>query len=95
MASTTRRIGAGLAATAAAAAAALTAGGPATASPGPQISCAGARCTNTGDTVGIGFGTYTCPNGIGYPSVAIVFPHRTAPVYPANCTPTTFPGYNH
>ncbi|GAA1458388.1 hypothetical protein [Williamsia maris] len=93
MTSTTRRIAAGIAAGAAAAAFTLAAAGPAAAGPGPQISCAGPRCTNTGDTVGIGFGTYTCPNGIGYPSIAIVFPRSTASVYPANCNPTGFPNY--
>lgn len=61
--------------------------GSAPASAGPAISCAGPRCTNVGDTVGLGFGTFTCPNGIAYPSVAIVWPHSSSYVYPANCNP--------
>lgn len=53
----------------------------------PMVVCAGAVCTNHGDTVGIGYGNYRCPNGFAYPSIAIVPPHSTMPVIPANCGP--------
>lgn len=87
---TTRRVLA--AAAMAAGIAGATVIGAAPAAAGPAISCAGPRCTNVGDTIGLGYGTFTCPNGISYPSVAIVWPHSTSYVYPANCTPTVFPG---
>ncbi|GAB08307.1 hypothetical protein GOARA_008_00070 [Gordonia araii NBRC 100433] len=51
----------------------------------PQIHCTGAMCVNRGDTPGIGHGTYTCPNGLQYPSIAFVPAHSTAWVFPANC----------
>lgn len=51
----------------------------------PNIHCAGQICHNYGDQIGIGFGTYQCPNGIQYPSFAVVPPFATAAVYPANC----------
>ena len=54
---------------------------------GPQITCTGAICKNRGDVIGIGFGQYRCPNGIVYPSIAIVPPRGTAAVFPANCSP--------
>ena len=66
---------------------ATTAVGAGEAAAAPLITCAGSICTNHGDTIGIGFGNYTCPNGIVYPSIAIVLPHSSAPVYPATCTP--------
>ncbi|MFT4201838.1 hypothetical protein [Gordonia sp. (in: high G+C Gram-positive bacteria)] len=52
---------------------------------GPQIRCVGAKCTNKGDAAGIGHGTYTCPNGLQYPSIAYVPAHGTAWVFPAQC----------
>ncbi|WP_035719566.1 hypothetical protein [Gordonia shandongensis] len=51
----------------------------------PYIVCSGAACTNYGDMPGIGMGQYRCPNGLVYPSIAVVMPHSTAPVMPVNC----------
>ncbi|GED99146.1 hypothetical protein [Gordonia crocea] len=56
-----------------------------TAGAAPLIHCKGALCTNRGDSVGIGHGMYACPNGLQYPSIAIVPPHSSAWVFPANC----------
>ncbi|UZF57829.1 hypothetical protein LH935_07545 [Gordonia polyisoprenivorans] len=33
----------------------------------PNIHCAGQICHNYGDQIGIGFGTYQCPNGTYLP----------------------------
>lgn len=58
---------------------------PTPADAAPLIHCKGALCTNRGDTVGIGHGMHTCPNGLQYPSIAIVPPRASAWVFPANC----------
>ncbi|MEO9329482.1 hypothetical protein [Gordonia aurantiaca] len=63
--------------------------GAGTASATPLITCAGAICTNHGDTWGIGYGNHRCPNGLTYPSIAVVPPHGTAAVLPANCGPVS------
>ncbi|WOC11476.1 hypothetical protein [Gordonia sp. MP11Mi] len=68
-------------------AAAAAFGGVGEAAAAPNVVCAGSICHNHGDTVGIGYGNYTCPNGIVYPSIAVVMPHSTAAVFPANCSP--------
>lgn len=60
-------------------------GGSGSADAAPQVSCAGSICTNHGDQPGVGFGNYRCPNGVVYPSFAVVLPHSSAFVFPANC----------
>ena len=61
--------------------------GAGAASAAPKISCVGEICKNRGDQWGIGHGQYRCPNGIVYPSIAIVPPRGTAAVFPARCNP--------
>ena len=51
----------------------------------PRITCKGSICTNKGNDWGIGHGTFRCPNGIKYPSIAIVPPRSKAAVFPAYC----------
>ncbi|PWD43712.1 hypothetical protein ACN93_07695 [Gordonia paraffinivorans] len=63
--------------------------GVGSASAAPLITCAGAICTNHGNTWGIGYGRHQCSNGLSYPSIAVVPPHGTAAVLPANCGPAT------
>lgn len=62
-------------------------GGSGEAAAAPNVVCAGSICHNHGDVAGFGFGNYTCPNGIVYPSIALVMPHSSAAVFPANCSP--------